>query len=490
MSLIHPVSARVLLAFVLCLLIGATRADGQVNARKELPVVTKTTAIRNARIVQAPGRVLERGTIVMREGRIVAVGRNVDIPYDAEIIDGDSLTVYAGFIDGLSYAGMPEVKEPERDARVNPAEPPNDVAGIQPERLARTVLLPDEPSIEKLRKIGFTAAHVVPRGGILPGTGSIVLLTGEDARSMVLRPDVSLYFTFEGGRGVYPNTPMGIMATMRQFAREADRRGRVEELYAANSTDIGRPIYDPVHEAFYPVISGERPIVALADGTDSALEARRALQLREELGFRLILAGVDQGFEIVDKLEGVPFFLTLGLPKIPKEDEASDSTATGEAPTEAGEMSEARARDFVRDHRTRSYQDVDEERNNLEARRSLQRERYVATASTLNKAGLRFGFTSLGVDVKDVRKNLREMITAGFPEDAALAALTIDAARLLDIDDVTGTIEAGKIGNLVVTRGSYFDPEAPVRYVFIEGRKFEIDSDEQKKKSDETAERL
>ncbi|MEX0747491.1 MAG: amidohydrolase, partial [Rhodothermales bacterium] len=199
-----------------------------------LPVVTRTTAITNARIVQAPGRVIERGTVVMRNGLIVAVGSDVQIPYDAEIVKGDSLIVYAGFVDGLSHAGVSGTASVERPPRLNAADPPADYAGLQPQRSARELLNPSDTLASQLRKLGFTTAHVVPRGRMLPGGGSIILLAGDAPEEMVLRPDVSQFMQFESGTGVYPNTQMGIMAQLRQLLREAKRRERIQTLYAEN----------------------------------------------------------------------------------------------------------------------------------------------------------------------------------------------------------------------------------------------------------------
>lgn len=483
---LHRLSAWTASVFCCCVVL-LTPPTAFAQASDDVPVVTRTTAIRNARIVAAPGRVIERGTVVIHDGLITAVGSEVDLPYDAAIVEGDSLTVYAGFVDGLSHAGIPqkEENEPSREGRINPADPPNELAGIQPDRHARALLDPEDDSIEQLRNLGFTVAHVVPRGRMLPGTGSIVLLAGDDAHEMVLQPDVSMYFQFEGAPGVYPATAIGVISKLRQLMREAERRRRIETLYADDPAGLDRPTYDPVHEAFYPVLEEEKPLFVLADGDDSALEVHRALALRDELGFTLALAGLSQGFDVADDLEGsdTPLFLTLNLPKEPDEDDA-DTTATD---TTKAVTPEGEATFFVSDLRTHSYEDVEAERDNLEARQALWRERYISTAADLHEAGLSFGVTTLAAEAKDIRKNLRKMIDAGLPEDAALAALTVDGARLLGIDRSVGTVEEGKLANLVVTKGSYFDPDSPVRYVFVDGQKYDMDDESKAADPDELA---
>lgn len=451
-------------------------AYGQTDPLEDVPHVTATVAFADVRIVQAPGRVIERGTVLMRDGLITAVGTDIDIPYDARLITGDSLVVYAGFIDGLSHAGIPEAKTPDRPSNVNTADPPAEYAGIQPDRSARDLLEAGAESIAKLREAGFTAAHVVPQGRMLPGGGSIILLSGDEPDRMVLRPNVSQFMQFQGAPGVYPATPIGVMAELRQLVRETRRRTAIEQRYAENPAGMQRPTFDPIHEALRPVVAGEKPLFVMADGNDSALEVHRAVSLAEELRLSVALAGLSQAFDVVPALReaDVPLFVTLGLPE--DQDEESDSAAV--ADTVKAMTEEPPASFFVSDLRTHSYEDIEAETENLEARRALARDRYIASAATLHEAGLRFGVTTIGVDPEDIRDNVIEMVGAGLPEDAALAALTIDGARHLGLDRILGTIERGKLANLVVTRGSYFDEEGDVRMVVVEGRVYEIEEDE------------
>lgn len=489
-SFLKQFSAR--LVVLLSLYSGAALAQPY----DDVPVVTRTFAIENARIVQAPGRTIERGTVVVRDGLIEAVGAGVEVPFDAERIAGDSLIVYAGFIDGLSHAGfLKPAEESSEGGRgtppdvENPGDPPHDVAGIQPERHASEMIQPDAQSIEALREVGFTAAHVAAYGGLLPGSGAVVLLTGDDVNAMVFEEDASLVAQFEGGRRVYPATPMGIMAKFRDLYREAVRRRRGEALYAQNPVGMARPSYDPVYAAFFPVIGGEKPVFFYTEG---ALEARRALTLHRDLGFPLVLAGLDEAFALVGALEeaGAPLLLTLDLPEADSA-AATDSTfISSGAPLADDSLSAAPTREravtpeapgsfFVRDYRTRSYQDVEGEEENLKARQEEARRRYYATAAELHQAGLRFGFTTWGAEPGDVRENLRTMIEHGLPEEAALAALTTNAADVLGLTDRLGTVEEGKIANLVVTTSPYFDEESQVRYVFVDGQKFEIEPEEE-----------
>src|SRR5690606_17892764 len=123
------------------------------------------------------------------------------------------------FIDALSHAGVPRPEaERGRPAPVrDPGHPSPERAGIQPQRSAHLLLDAGDASLAALRRAGFTLAHSVPYGGMLPGTGALITLAGDDAADLVLRPDVSLFARMQGARGVYPATPMGVMAKLRQL---------------------------------------------------------------------------------------------------------------------------------------------------------------------------------------------------------------------------------------------------------------------------------
>ena len=255
---IPPPTRSAALGLVLLAALLLTPRAVEAQESDDVPQVTRTYALENARVVQAPGRVLERATVVVRDGLITVVAPDAAIPFDAERIAADSLTIYAGFIDGLSHAGLTKPKEEQNQERPkNPGEPPNDKAGIQPERDVRALLDPKEKNLVALRKAGFTAAHVVPYGRMLPGTGAVILLAGDDANSLVFKGDVSLFAQFTPARRMYPATDMSVMATMRQLYREAKRRQLMEKLYAEDPTGLERPQYDPVHYALFPVLDGE-----------------------------------------------------------------------------------------------------------------------------------------------------------------------------------------------------------------------------------------
>ncbi len=447
------------------LIVGATPYDAFAQKDSpDIPTVSNVVAIQGARIVQAPGRVIESGTVVFRDGVIEAVGRRVEIPYDASIIDGTDLTIYAGFIDGLTNVGVPE---PEEDTEAPPPVPDRgnptfERAGITPEKDVRILLDPSDESVEAHREIGFTTVHTVPYGRMLPGTSAVALLTGDDAADMIYSSTAATMFKFQGARGVYPGTPMGIMAKFRQIYKEAERRRHLESMYQEDPVGMVRPPYDPVHSAFIPIIEGDQRVFAF---TDDALEIHRALKLKEELGIDMVIAGLSAGFDAIDHISetAVPVALTLGVPEKPK--------WAAEIKTDSLDQILG---SYTDETRTATFRDVEAERRNLEAKQLISRARYIGMPAAYEEAGIPFAFTSYGVRTCDITSNLSEFIEGGLSEDAALAALTTNASDLLGLSASMGTVEVGKMANLIVTAGNVFDKETKVKFVFVDGHKYEI----------------
>ncbi len=442
--------------------------QGATPDLRDVPVATRTYAITNARIVVAPGQEIPRGTVVLRNGLIEAVGPDVSVPTDAWVLEGDSLVVYAGFIDGLSHVGVPaprrkENQEPARRRVENPGSPPPELAGLTPDRDVRTLLKADDPAIAKLRRIGFTMAHVVPRGRMLPGQGALIFLRGQTPEEMVYQGQVSLFAQLEPAQGVYPATDMAVLARFRQLYREATRRHQHATLYAANPQGLQPPAYDPVHAAFFPVLEGRLPVFFYVE---EVLDIHRVLALHRQLNFPLRLAGLSGSFDALEQLKAsnIPLFLTLDLPEAPRDTIRATQKLSDDSLA-------ARHNTYLH---VSSYQDVSAEIENLKARQAKERIKYYETAARMHAAGLRFGFSTRDADPDKILNNLRTMIKYGLPQEAALAALTIDAARLLGIDKAAGTIEAGKLANLVVTTGPLFEEKTRIRYVFVAGERFEI----------------
>lgn len=439
---------------------------------KELRPVTRTYAITNATIVQSPGRKLENGTVIVKDGLIIAVGKGLGIPVDAIVIKADSMFVYAGFIDGLTRVGVNKPKEePSKEKIKDPGNPPPDRAGITPQNEVRVFLNPADKSLEELRNLGFTVAHVVPHGNLLPGQGSIVLLGGKSADQMVLVNNSSLYSELSGASGIYPNTTMAVMAKWRELYRQASQAKAYQSLYSSNRVGLERPGTDRILEAFYPVIDQRIPILFKSE---KLLETQRIFSLKNDLGFPLMIADLKEGWPIINKIKtsGAKVFLSLDLPEEVKKDEKREEK-------KGDKKSKLDSAKKQEPPKVKTAADLEKEA--LEKRKTEVIANYTSQANAFNKAGVSFGFSTMSAKTKDIPSNLRRMISSGLSEDAALAALTTTAAQYLGLSDRLGTIDNGKMANLVISDKSYFNEKAKVRYVFVDGVMYKMEVKETKK---------
>jgi hypothetical protein len=446
---------------------------------KQLSVapVGRTYAITNATIVQGPGRKIDKGTVVMKDGLITAVGASVSIPSDAIVIKADSMFVYAGFIDGLSRTGVTKPKEEKDKEKVkDPGNPPADRAGITPQNDVRNSLNPNDKSVEELRNLGFTVSQVVPYGNFLPGSGAIILNGGKSSDDMVLVNNSALYSELTGAQNVYPNTVMAVMAKWRELYKNASLSKSYQSIYAANRNALPRPESDRILEAFYPVIDQRVPVLFKSE---KMLETQRVFTLKNDLGFTLTIAELKEGWPIINKIKssGAKVFLSLDLPDEVKKDEKKGDKKDAKkdsAKTEAPKKEKPKT-------------SFDLEKEALEKRKKEAIASYTSQASEFTKAGVTYGFSSMSAKTKDIQANLRRMIKAGLSEDAALAALTTNGAQLLGLSDRMGSIDNGKMANLVVSYKPYFDEKSKVRYVFVDGNIHKIETKDAKKADDKVS---
>ena len=424
--------------------------------------VTRTFALKNATVVVKPGMVVQNANVVVRDGLIQAVGANVPIPADARVIAADSMFVYAGFIDALSHAGIPVKREEPmanmqaqmqmmRQRGTSSANPTNEQAGIQPEIKAREVVSAQEKTVEELRKLGFTVAHIVPQGRMLPGSGGLFLMAGASADEMLVRDNTSMFATLNGARGVYPGTVIGVMSKFRELYRQAEQAKAHEAAFAANPTGMVRPEMNKSLQAFYPVLDKKQPVFFAAEDMKSV---HRVLTLQQELGFPLVVSGLKHGWYVADMLKGknLPVVLSTDLPKAKEAPKGGDKKPEGPQSM------------------------TDEEKKQLEARAAEEMKRLESQAAVLAGKGVTFGFATFNGKPAELRENMRRMIKNGLSEDQALGALTTAPAAMLGLSQVMGTVEKGKMANLVVSDKPYFAEKSNVRMVSVNGALFEYEA--------------
>src|SRR3954469_12153454 len=200
-------SRRLCLAICLCIAsstFGQVTTDPKQGIRENDP---RVHALTNARIVAAPGKTIEKGTILIRDGLIAEVGADVKVPAEARVWDLSGKTVYAGFIDGYSRLDLPETLKPEPartdtdpdDPSAKPKEVPRESAKgmhswnprVTPERRAADYLNVDKKATKVLRDLGFTSALVVPGRGTIRGSSALINLDDGDIDTIVLSPVVA-----------------------------------------------------------------------------------------------------------------------------------------------------------------------------------------------------------------------------------------------------------------------------------------------------------
>jgi hypothetical protein len=395
-------------------------------------------ALVGARIVAAPGRVIESGTVVLRDGVIVAVGAKVEVPADARVWDLKGKTIYPGLVESYSVRPWPQAKDGDKGS----AKPQGvlDNAMLHPER-DMTTWADDDAAAKKLRDAGFTVALVAPKDGILRGRSVVLELGDGSAGRNLLRQDFAQHAALKAaGRGgddggAYPVSLMGAIALFRQTLLDAGWYGRAQAELARNPAQE-RPAAQPALAALAGVAAG-RDLVVFE--TEDVLDTLRVAKVVRELKLRALLVGNGEEYKRLDGVRqtGLPHILPLAFPKTPKVE------GTGDAATD---LEELRHWDAAPDN-----------------------------PRLLLGTGLTVAFSSHRLDdPKKLYENLARAIKRGLTADQALAALTVTPARLLGLADRLGTIEPGKIANLVVVDGDLFVAKPKLREVWVDGNRYEI----------------
>jgi imidazolonepropionase-like amidohydrolase len=402
--------------------------------------VSGSLAITNARIVTVSGAAIERGTIVIRDGLIESVGENARVPADARVFDGAGLTVYPGFFDANTNLGLPAARPPGQQTAQPQATPTpsnsNYPNGLQPETSALETLKAGDAQFETPRNNGFTTVLTVSRDGVFNGQSAVINLAGESVSTMVIKSPFAQHITFRTlPGGVYPTALMGTFSAIRQMLLDAQRLQEWQKNYAANPRGMKRPETDKSLEALLPVLNRQMPIVFNAN---TEREIIRALDLAKEFNLRAIISGGQEAWKVAGRLkeQNVPVLLSLNFPK-------RTTAASPDADPE----------------------DLDVLRLRAETPKG---------AARLAQAGVRFAFQSGGMqNITDFWTNANKAIENGLNKDAAIRAMTLATAEIFGVENRLGSIEQGKIANLIVSRGDIFAKDKAITHVFVDGKLFE-----------------
>jgi imidazolonepropionase-like amidohydrolase len=407
-------------------------------------------AIQGARIVPVSGPVIDNGTIVFRDGVISAVGANATVPAGAVVIAGKGMTVYPGLIDMGSTVGldMPAVPRAEGARTTEDVERVKADYLLRPQFRAADHVNPVAAPLGRAAANGITSILATPSGDAIRGQSALIntslgdddpqigAVADERKGAMVLRTPVALHVTFSeqpAGGSAYPNSLMGVIAFVRQAFLDAQHWAASENA----KRQLLRPYYEPAFEALQPALAGRLPVAFEGETT------------------REILRGLDMARSF--KLDPI---VTNGR----------------EADQVASDLKAANARVILSlNYPTRPQNlapDADEPLNTLRARANAPK-----TAGALAKAGVVFAFASAGLnEPRDFIRNAAKAVQNGLSREEALKALTLQAATIAGVADRVGSLETGKIANVLITEGDLFDEKMTIKHVFVDGRPVNIEA--------------
>lgn len=414
-------------------------AEAQLGSTNPAPGPRGTYAITNARIVPVNGAEIARGTIVIGpDGRITAVGANATVPTGATVIDANGGTVWPGMMDAGTGMGLSEIPQGAAATVDN-----REVGSFNPNAQAIWGINPHSAHIGVSRVVGVTHVVSSPAGGMISGQSAIVNLAGWTVPEMTVVPRAALVVnlpsaSFRGGgfaafmaaqQGESSNQAQARerqLDSIRAMFRDAIAYGNAHDA-AARDRNIPRPKSDVVMASLVAAARGQQPVIFTAD---RAGEIRDALRFAREMNLKPIIMGGRDAWQVTDELKAAnaPVILTgvMALPS--REDDPYDVNFT--------------------------------------------------TPLELHQAGVRFAIASGddGAHVRDLPYTAGMAAAHGLPRDAALRSITLAPAEMFGVADRFGSIEPGKVANLVVTDGDVLEPRTRTTALFIDGRPVPLSS--------------
>src|SRR5579859_662643 len=404
-------------------------------------------AIRGAKVVPVSGPTIDDATVVLARGVILAVGgKDVPIPADALVIEGKGLIVYPGLFDSFTDIGLSSAPAPpagEGGPRGGgggqpPARGPEDRPGATPWRNAADEANISDKRVETWRNAGFTTVVSAPKGGFFPGQAAVFDLAGERNGDLVVKAPVAIPVSLNptGGFGSgFPDSKMGVLGYVHQVWLDVDWSGKAEAAYEKNPRGTARPRYDRVNAAIADALEDHALVLIPAN---SSLELRRALVLVDRWKVPAVVVGAQMAYEVAPELAAKKLPVIVNL-KWPEPDKDAD-------PDDVPSLRGLRFRD-----------------------------RAPSSPAALAKGGVKFAFSSDGIaSPADIVKAVKKSVDAGLASDVALRALTLSPAEIFGVADRTGSIEKGKISNLLVTDGDLFAEKTKIKFTFVDGKKFEF----------------
>jgi len=406
--------------FVLLLALAALPALGVAQE--------KPLAIRGARVVTVSGPVIEKGTVLVERGRIVAVGADVAVPAGATVVDGTGKTLYPGLVDALTTLGLAEV------SAVSATMDTTEVGDMNPQAHTWVALHPDSELIPVARANGITTVLSAPAGGLVSGQSALVRLAGTTPASMVVKAPVALHAVYPSGQPPFDVSRLfdePELKTLSERVKEQEKNqkkalDRLANLFAeakanaASQLDASRPAPETnlALEGLAPFARGEAPVVIRADDEK---EIRASVRFASDHGLKLVIAGGLEAWRCTDVLKEKDVAVLLKVERLP-----SRESDPYDAP--------------------------------------------YANAAALQRAGVRFAIvTDDAFDIRNLPYEAAMARAYGLPADAAIRAITLSPAEIFGVADRIGSLAPGKDADLFMATGDIMDARVSVTHVFIDG---------------------
>jgi imidazolonepropionase-like amidohydrolase len=395
---------------------------------------SNTYAITHAKIFTLAGNPIEDGTLVILDGKIAAVGAGVEVPAGAQVIDAKGLQVYPGLFDPITQMGLREI------GAVSATVDSSETGSYNPDVVAATAVSPSSEHIPVTRAAGITEVLAVPGSGgfdsggsrgVLGGQASAIHLAGWAIEEMLLKKSAAMvlnwprvetrtfdFETFSRKEKPFTEAKQEYEKQVNELTDWLERARHYSQ--AMEKSSAAKYDRDLKLEALVPVIRGELPLLVFAD---RARDIRNAVEYCDKQNLRMILGGGDEAYKVKDLLrsKGIPVVLRPVLTLPLDEDDSCD--------------------------------------------------RLLSQPAELAAAGVKFAFGSFDNSfARRLGQNAANAVAHGLPYDEALRAVTVNAAQIFGLGNQIGTLETGKIANVIVTNGDPLEITTDVRYLFIKGQ--------------------
>jgi len=397
-------------------------------------------AITHAKIFTLAGPPIEDGSLVIRDGKIAAVGANIEIPAGVQVIDGKGLQIYPGLFDSVTQMGLREI------GAVSATVDETETGDFNPDVVAATAVLPSSEHITVTRAAGITEVLAVPASGgmdsfgssgFIGGQASAIHMAGWTINDMLLKKSAAMvinwpsietrtfdFTTFSIKEKPYTEAKQEYDKKIDELADWLDRaRHYTQAMGHAGPADYNA---DVRLESLAPVVRGQLPVLVFAD---DARDIRNAVEFCDKQKLKMILAGGLEAYKVKDLLrsKGVPVILRPVLTEVQQEDDAYD--------------------------------------------------RLLTQPAELSAAGVKFAMASFDNSFsRRLGQNAANAVAHGLSYDEALKAVTLYPAQIFGLADQVGTLENGKIANLIVTNGDPLELTTDVKYLFIHGQITSLDN--------------